>query len=475
MSIVSVQLEEGKHPKYLQLFEHIKQLITNGDLRPGEKLPTVRSLSQSLNINNITVVNAYKQLENNKYITAKKGSGYFISNLKIQKEDTLSSGDIGMVTDSNAINFASATAHPSIFPTESFKECINEVLERDKGYAFGYQESNGYKPLRNAILEYLNKKYNIKAKNEENVLIVSGAQQGIDLIGKALLNPGDYVITENPTYDGAIALFKSRGARVVGVNMENDGIDVIDLEKKIRICKPKIIYLMTYCQNPTTVSYSREKLEQVFNLAQKFNIYLIEDDTMSELNFNNNKLINLKYLDKSNRYVIYLKSFSKILMPGLRAGCMILPDLLVKDFTKIKQNSDLSSSGLIQRALDLYFRTGRWEEHLQYMKEIYLGKYEFMFGQLERLGQYGVKYTKPDGGLYFWIQLPKNLSARTIFMDCKDNGLVLIPSDIFYELDNKQKDRCLRLSFASSSIEQIRNGVEILEKCIIGLTSVNLP
>ena len=398
MSIVSIQFEEGKQPKYIQLFEHIKQLITNGELKPGEKLPTVRSLSQDLNINNITVVNAYKQLEINKYITAKKGSGYFISNLKIQKEDTLSSGDIAMMVDSNAINFASATAHPSIFPTESFRECINEVLERDKGYAFGYQESNGFKPLRNAILEYLKSKYDVRAKNEENVLIVSGAQQGIDLIGKALLNPGDYVITENPTYDGAITLFKSRGARVVGVNMESDGIDVVDLEKKIRICKPKIIYLMTYCQNPTTVSYSPEKLEQVLRLAKKYNTYLVEDDTMSELNFNNKQPITLKHLDKSNSHVIYLKSFSKILMPGLRVGCMILPDMLVKDFTKIKHNSDLSSSGLIQRALDLYFRTGRWEEHLQYMKEIYLGKYEFMLGQLERLKKYGVQYSKPEGG-----------------------------------------------------------------------------
>lgn len=466
MEIVTIQLNNDKQPKYLQLFEHIKKLITEGELRPGEKLPTVRSLSGSLKVNNITVVNAYKQLEINKYITAKKGSGYFISNIKTQEENNLSSGDLGMTTGPDIINFASATPHPSIFPAESFKECIIEVLERDKGFAFEYQDSNGFKPLRNSILEYLRSNYNIRARDDENVLIVSGAQQGIDLIGKVLLNPGDYVITENPTYDGAVAVFKSRGARVVGVNMEEDGIDLVDFEKKIRVCKPKLIYLMTCFQNPTTVSYSPQKLAQVLQLAKKYNIYVVEDDSMSELNFNNAELKTLKCLDINNAYVIYLKSFSKILMPGLRAGCMIIPDLLVKDFTKIKHNSDLSSSGLIQRALDLYFRTGKWEEHLQYMKEIYRGKYEFMLTQLGRLQKYGISYQMPSGGLYFWITLPKNLSAQTIYDECRANGLVLIPSGVFYELHNKSKDRSLRLSFASSNIEEIRCGMAILEKCL---------
>lgn len=466
MSIVSVQLCNDKQPKYLQLFEHIKQLITAGELKPGERLPTVRSLSQTLGINTITVLNAYKQLENNKYVTAKKGSGYYVSDLKLQKENMLSSSELGMTTDKEVINFASAAPHPSIFPIESFKECINEVLERDRGFAFGYQESSGFRPLRSSILGYIGNKYGIKAGSEENVLIVSGAQQGIDLIGKVLLNPGDYVIMENPTYDGAVAVFKARGARVVGVSLEESGADITELEKKIRICKPKLIYLMTSYQNPTTVSYSTGRLQQVLALAQRYNVYIVEDDSMSELNFSNQHPPTLKSLDVENAYIIYLKSFSKILMPGLRAGCMIIPNLLTKEFTKIKHNSDLASSGLIQRALDMYFRTGKWEEHLQYMKEIYRGKYEFMLTQLKRLEKYGVIYGKPDGGLYFWITLPKGLSAMELYNDCRSEGLVLIPSEVFFELDHKNKDRSLRLSFAASSMEEIRQGMDILEKCL---------
>lgn len=469
MKIESIQLIDKDQPKYLQLFEQIKKMITEGSLKPGVKLPTIRSFAIVLNVNSITIVNAYKQLENNNYITAKKGSGYYVSSSKSQKEEEYSSSDVGLVIDDSVINFASATPHPSIFPIESFKECINEVLERDKGFAFGYQESNGFKPLRKSICAYLYKEYSISTKNEDNIQIVSGAQQGIDLIGKVLLNPGDYVITENPTYDGAVAVFKSRGARVVGVNVKQDGIDLEDLEKKIRICKPKLIYLMTSFQNPTTICYSKEKLEELFILAKRYNVYMVEDDSMSELCYGEDRPLTLKAFDSANEYVIYIKSFSKILMPGLRIGCMVIPDLLIHDFTKIKHTSDISSSGLIQRSLDQYFRSGKWDEHLQYMKEIYKGKYEFMLSRLDKLDKYGIKFNKPNGGLYFWIKVPAHCSANTLYKACKKNGLKFIPSSIFYDIDNKNKDSFIRLSFAASSIEQIRKGMEILEDCLTGL------
>ncbi|HEY5583807.1 MAG TPA: PLP-dependent aminotransferase family protein [Ruminiclostridium sp.] len=466
MEIESIQLLDSDQPKYLQLFEHIKELIINGDLKYGERLPTIRSLANKLGVNSITVVNAYKQLESNNYITAKKGSGYYVIKNKLEKDEAHFSSDVGMSTDESSINFASATAHPSIFPIESFKECINDVLERDKGFAFGYQESNGFKPLRQSILSYLNREYSIETDNEDYLQIVSGAQQGIDLIGKVLLNPGDYVITENPTYDGAVAVFKSRGARVVGVNIEQDGIDIDDLEKKLRVCKPKLIYIMTSFQNPTTVCYSKQKLDELLQLAKKYNVYVVEDDSMSELSYGTDRPLTLKALDKQNAYVIYIKSFSKILMPGLRIGCMVIPSLLIDEFTKIKHNSDISSSGLIQRSLDLYFRTGKWDEHLQYMKEIYKGKYEFMLNKLNGLEKYSIKFDQPNGGLYFWIRLPRNISAKIFYTECKQIGLLFIPSNIFYDNAHKNKYSYIRLSFASSSIEKIREGIAILEKCL---------
>ncbi len=466
MKIVSIQFIDDGQPKYLQLFNFIKEWISQGEMKPGERLPAIRNLALQLGVNTSTVVNAYKQLESNSYITAKKGSGYFVSATKSGTQDTNFSGDPGLYKDASVINFANATPHPSIFPIESFKACINEVLERDKGFAFGYDESNGYRPLRQSILAYFSREYSISVENESFLQIVSGAQQGIDIIGKSLLNPGDYVITETPTYDGAIAAFKSRGARIISVNMEKDGIDMEELEKKVRICKPKLVYVMTRYQNPTTVCYSQQKLERLMLMAKENNFYIVEDDSMSELYFEKEKPMALKALDKSNEYVIYLKSFSKILMPGLRVGSMVIPTNLIDDFTKIKHTSDISSSGLIQRSLDLYFRSEKWDEHLHYMKEIYRGRFEFMLAGLDRLGKYGIKYEKPGGGLYFWVKLPRHLSSDSFFKKCSNNGLVFIPSGIFYDNMHKKSDDYIRLSFASAGIDQIREGMAILEKCL---------
>jgi len=263
-----------------------------------------------------------------------------------------------------------------------------------------------------------------------------------------------------------VAVFKSRGARVVGVNMEQDGIDLVDLEKKLRICKPKFIYVMTNFQNPTTISYSRQKLQELFILARKYDTYVVEDDSMSELCYGKSRPSTLKALDDKNRYIIYLKSFSKILMPGLRIGCMVIPDLLINDFTRIKHTSDISSSGLIQRSLDLYFNSGKWDEHLQFMKEIYKGKYEFMLSRLEKLDKSGIKYIEPNGGLYFWIRVPRYMSAKALYYCCRSEGLLLIPSGVFYDMNNQNRDSYIRLSFAASSIEEIREGMSKLEKCI---------
>ncbi|HEX2926244.1 MAG TPA: PLP-dependent aminotransferase family protein [Ruminiclostridium sp.] len=466
MKIVSIQLSDEGQPKYMQLFSGIKEQISQGEMEPGERLPAIRNLAAALGVNTSTVVNAYKQLESNNYITAKKGSGYFVSNIKAGKEEAHFSSDLGLSTDDSVINFASATPHPSIFPIESFKACINEVLERDKGFAFGYDESNGYRPLRQSILRYFNKEYSIQAENEDFLQIVSGAQQGIDVIGKALLNPGDYVITETPTYDGAVDAFKSRGARIISVNMEKDGMDMEELEKKVRVCKPKLIYVMTRYQNPTTVCYSREKLEKLLLIAKEYGVYIVEDDSMSELYFEKEKPITLKTLDSKNEYVIYLKSFSKILMPGLRVGSMVIPKKLIDDFTKIKHTSDISSSGLIQRSLDLYFRSEKWDEHLQYMKEIYKGRFEFMLAGLEKLRKYGIKYEIPGGGLYFWAKIPRHLSAKRFYLHCRENGLIFIPSGIFYDNFHKNRDDYIRLSFASAGIDRIREGMAILENCL---------
>lgn len=466
MSIVTIHFElNSDDPLYFQIFHHIKELILSNNLPSGTKLPSIRSVAASLNVNNITVINAYKQLELCGYIKSKQGSGFYV----LKETDSKSSSIIMTQRENNEqkIDLASASPNPEIFPTETFKQYLVEVINRDKGFAFSYQEINGFMPLREILVTFLYKTYGITT-NANQIQIVSGAQQGIDIIAKGCLHSGDSVITENPTYFGALEVFQSRGCHIVPVNLNNEGLNLIELEKKIKICKPKLIYIMPKYQNPTTVCYSKETLLALLNLAQKYNFYILEEDSMCELSYNQSNSQNtlcLKAFD-SNDKVIYLKSFSKLLMPGLRIGFTIMPKILSPSFTKMKQTTDISSSGLIQRALELYFINNKWDEHIHYMKEIYRGKYEYMLQKLEVLKENGIEFIKPNGGLYFWIKLPNTVSAYTLYEKCYKEGLAILPSSLFYNAFDPNKDKYIRLSFASSSIDDIQQGMDILQKNI---------
>lgn len=485
MDIVTIQFDRNSNiPMYIQIANSIQNLIESGDLLEEEKLPSIRKLSKDLNVNNVTIVNAYKELENLGLVTAVKGSGYYVKNIDLEKntnaycnenicsipndelyeyEDVKLMNNGQIEISENSINFASAIPDPSIFPIEGFKKALNTVLDRDKGFAFGYQESNGYEPLRETLSNYLFKECSIKV-DADNIQIVSGAQQGIDIIGKVLLNSGDYVITENPTYPGAVAVFKSRGANVIGVPMEKDGINLEILEEKLIKYKPKLIYLMTTYQSPTTISYSKEKMKKLLHLSKKYGVYILEDDSLSALSFSPLKnSITLKSLDTDDM-VIYIKSFSKLLMPGLRIGFIISPENILTNIIKAKHTTDISSSGLIQRALQIYFENGEWQKHLNYMKKIYKSKYDVMLKELNNLKKYNIQFTEPKGGLNFWVDLPKNIDGNKLYLECAKKDVLIVPCNLFF-LDN-ENNNSIRISYAATNIEEIKIGFQIIEQCI---------
>lgn len=465
MNIVPLQFNtDNSEPLYLQLFHYIKELILTDKLPFGSKLPPIRTFAKELGVNNVTVINAYKQLEISGYITSKRGSGFYVSK-RIKPDDT--SGLASPLNHDDSINFASASPHPSIFPTETFKEYIVEAIERDKGFAFGYQEINGFMPLRQVLTDFLLKTYHIET-SPDLIQIVSGAQQGLDIIGKSLLYSGDSVITENPTYNGALEVFKSRGCRIVPVKLKAHGIDLAELEKKVRVCKPKLVYIMPNYQNPTTICYDKQTLIGLLELASTYDFYILEEDSMWELCYTGDTPLTLKAFDTADR-VIYLKSFSKLLMPGLRMGFIIMPLALSEAFTKTKQTTDISTSGLIQRALELYFRNNKWDEHIHYMKEIYRGKYEFMLSKLEQLKEFDISFSAPHGGLFFWLHLPPSISSNKLYKKCYDHNLLILGSSTFYPHLDVSKDRYIRISFANCTIDDIQKGFVILYECLKAL------
>lgn len=468
-------------PLYVQLYEKLKALIIGETLVRDVRLPSIRHLSKELGINRVTVVTAIRELEKDGYVYTKPGSGIFVSNnfivssknMHLQSSlvldevytqeyaSLINNGQVSLTE--NSINFASATPTPDLFPVDDFKVALNEVLERDKGNAFGYQDSQGYYPLRESICRVLGEA--MISCNPDDIQIISGAQQGIDIISKALLRQGDYIITESPTYAGAIAVFKSRGAQIADIELCEDGMSLSVLEYTIKKYKPRLLYTIPSFQNPTGYSCSNHKREQILKLADKYDLYIIEDDYVSDLDFEGKKYTTLKSMDKNNR-VIFIKSYSKIFMPGLRLGFMIVPPGILGNVIEAKHATDISTSGLIQRAFDLYIRKGFWDKHSQFMYDVYKERYIKTINALDSNLPQNVTYKKPGGGLNLWITLPPGFHVNKLVSLCALKDIVFAPGKIFYSGNSSQKLNNIRLSFASVYVEHIEHGVGILCKTI---------
>lgn len=464
---------EIDQPLYTQLYLKLKEMIMNGILAPDSRMPSIRQLANGLGINQVTAVSAYRQLESEGYIYTRAGSGSFVTRIlpitshenqgdrfisdEIYQQDDLQLINSGQINiDKHTINFASATPTPDLFPVDDFKLVLNEVLERDKGLAFGYQESQGFYPLRQCISSVLHE--NKVPCTTENIQIISGAQQGIDIISKMFLKQGDYVITESPTYTGAIAVFKSRGAEIADVELQNDGPNLNILEYNLKKYKPRFIYTIPSFQNPTGYSYSNAKREEMLKLANKYDTYIIEDDYVSDLDFENRNYIPLKAMDNSDR-VIFIKSFSKIFMPGLRLGFMIAPSHFQNRIQEAKHTSDISTSGLIQRAFDLYIRKGHWNKHLNYMYDTYKERYFTMISSLDRNLPADVTYSKPGGGLNVWLNLPYGYRTENLLKQSAAANIVFAPGKIFYSGNAPQMVNNIRLSFGAVHTHQIDDGI----------------
>lgn len=448
-----------EEPIYLKIAKEFIFKIETGVLNPEDKLPSIRSLSKEFNVNKETIVRAYKYLSDENYTYIIKGSGsYVLSKMDItnKSDETIEMQPFNNEnTYDGMINFSSGSVKSSLFPVTDFKKSINYVLDRDFGDAFSYEDAKGYPPLRASISKYL-KELNI-ITDKENIQIVSGAQQGIDIVSKALLSSNDSVIVESPTYKGAVASFLSRGAFIHSVPMEYDGINITKLERVIKKHKPKFMYMMTNFQNPTGFSYSKKKKLKLLELSEKYDFYILEDDYINELNYKSNSIESIKTIDKNSK-VLYLKSFSKIFMPGLRLGFLIVPENLNDIILNIKSATDIATSGLIQRTFDIYLSRGNWNNHVHNMKKIYYKRYNIMVNALNKYMPRNIKYYIPKGGIFFWIELP-HINVSELYEKLLKKNIAITPGDVFY-ID--KTSNTIRLSIASVRSEDIEKGIRVL-------------
>lgn len=477
---VSIQLDKNANqPLYQQLADKIKKLILTGELKENDKLPPIRKLATMLGVNNVTIVNAYRWLEQEDLLYTRPGSGTYVgsasrpllnNNGSFVKPIYHSEYDNPALNDMNkgriqipagAINFASAIPNPELFPVEDFKNILNEVLDRDGGQAFTYQDGQGYYPLRESMTGYLKQK-GIELE-QKNVQVISGAQQGIDIIAKSLVQPGDYVLMEETTYTGAIAAFRSRGAHIIPVSIDTDGISIKNLEQACNKYHPRLIYVIPNFHTPTGISYSAENRQKLLQLCVKQNIFILEDDSFTELAFDGQERLPLKCDDKYD-LVIFIKSFSKILMPGLRLGFLLAPARIMPSLLTAKHSTDISTPGLIQRAFDLYLRQGLWEKHIAYMKEIYRERYYIMLNSMKELLPAEIEFTEPGGGLSFWLKLPPGSSANYFYTRCLEKNIIISPGSLF-SAANKRDGEHFRLNFAALYPDQIVKGIKSISEC----------
>ncbi len=476
---VSIHLDRSSEtPLYIQIYTGLVKLIENKDLTPGEKLPPIRRMASFFNVNTVTVVSAYKRLEADDYVKSRVGSGTYVlypsekgdqEELRDSKElieFTEEAPELNYTKGGNLIkfDFSGASISPKYFPVKDFRDVVNEILDRDGGYALEYQKSSGYQPLKESIKSFMKKQHHLCVPLEE-IQIVSGAQQGIDILAKAFLNYQDVVYVEAPTYPGAVNAFKSRDARIVEISMQKDGVDLEDLKQNIQKNPPKLFYSMPVFQNPTGYSYSQEKKKELLALSKKYNFYIIEDDHISDLYYNEKPTL-LKALDNSDK-VFYIKSFSKLFLPGLRMAFMWVPERHFDKTALAKYSSDISSSGFTQRAMDLFLRKSLWSEHVNRLRKIFYEKWLKTGQSLEKYMPKSVKYCCPRGGHFFWIELPKGLYTMNLYHEAAKNGVSIIPGDLFFM--NQRPSEGFRLSIAQIATRDIEEGIALLTESITQL------
>lgn len=442
---------DDNNSKYIQIYNHIKEMIIGAKINEHEKLPPIRKLADFISVNNATIVKVYELLEKEGYVYKIIGSGTFVSSMKVNKE-------VNLENYKDMIHFDSGNPSKDVFPLDNFKSAINMALENDGASIFEYDEGKGSEELREELSTYLKKKR--ISTNKDNIQIISGAQQGIDIVCKGLINYSDVVFVEEPTYNGALEVFKSRGAKIITIPMLDDGIDIGILKLKLEKIKPKLIYVMPNFQNPSGISYSEYKKKKLIELSEKYDFYILEDDFISDFIFDSKDNRPLKSYDMKNR-VIYIKSFSKILMPGLRIGIVDIPRELQKKILWAKYSSDISTPGLIQKSMYYYMKYFNWEEYLKSIDKVYTKKYRKTKSLLEeKLGD-RLKICKSQGGLNFFIELPRGYSSQVFYNFMLEKGVCITPGTYFF--DNIMDDRFFRINIANETIEDIEKGITIIE------------
>ena len=366
-----------------------------------------------------------------------------------------------VAVDPTVISFAGGLPNRHLFPVEEIREATDKVLRSHGRDLLQYSDSEGYLKLR----KYISERYRHKKKLEvpvKNILITSGSQQGLDLLGKVLLNDGDSLIIEEPGYLGAIQAFSIYKPKFLPIPVSEQGMDTGKLREALSAEKPKLVYTVPNFSNPSGISYSRENRAEIASILRGTNTILIEDDPYDELRFEGEDKPSFKELLQNN--AVMLGSFSKTIVPGFRLGWIVAPRHIMEKLIIAKQATDLHTSHFTQAIIYQYLKDNDIDKHISKIRTAYGNQCRAMIRSIGKHFPSDVSHTRPEGGMFVWAQLPKGVAALDLFEIAVKDKVIFVPGDPFYV--NKTRTRTMRLNFSCVDEETIEIGISRLGNAI---------
>ena len=362
--------------------------------------------------------------------------------------------------DPSVISFAAGNPAPEAFPAKEMKQIADELFDTRAAYALQYGVSEGYTPLRELTLQRLREKHNTGGPDDD-LIIVSGGQQVMDLAAKCFLNEGDSIIVEDPSFIGSLNCFRSYGANLIGVPMEPDGINVEALEQALKTGKNiKLMYLIPTFQNPTGRVMSLAKRKRCLELAREYNVPIIEDNPYFELRYSGEYVPTIKSMD-TDGLVIYAGSYSKVLSPGIRLGFACANKEVISKLVVVKQVSDVHTNLFFQMIAAEYLSRYSLDEHIEQVCGIYRAKRDAMADALRKYCADTLYFEAPQGGLFLWCDILSGKDGAELCKISGKRGVAAVPG-VAFAIDPGTKVPAIRLNFSLSTFEQIDRGISLL-------------
>ncbi len=364
----------------------------------------------------------------------------------------------------NVISFAGGLPAPEMFPLREVKEACNYILEHHGQEALQYGTTEGYPPLKEFLAESM-QKYGIPAV-PGNILMTNGSQQALDLIGRLFINNGDKILTDAPTYLGAIQAWRVYKPQFVTIPLDEDGTNPDWVEKILKEHKVKFIYILPNFHNPAGTTIPYERRQRLVELAAKYGTFIVEDDPYGELRFEGKDIAPLISMHKEN--VIYLSTFSKTLSPGIRLGWIVAPEQVIARLVQAKQGADLHTSTFVQHIAHDVAERGIINRHVKRIRAVYKERRDVMLAAMEKYFPPGVTWTRPQGGLFLWVCMPEHVDSQELLEFAVEEEVAFVPGTAFYP-DDQGGRNCMRLNFSNAKPEMIQEGIKRLGQAMLRL------